>query len=50
MNDVENIEAVRAIARILVSAYFRIRFPEAPQQTVDCPKTKSESCDERLTV
>jgi len=50
MHDAESIEAIRAIARILVRAYLRLRFPESPQPPVDCPETKSESCDGRLTL
>ena len=42
-------EAVRQIAAILAAAYVRLRFPEPPPREVDCPETKSESCDGRLT-
>jgi hypothetical protein len=44
--DVDRAEAVREIAAILAAAYVRLRFPE---RAVDCPETKSESCDGRLT-
>ena len=40
-------EAVHEIAAVLAAAYLRLRFP-SPQE-VDCPETKSESCDEGLT-
>jgi hypothetical protein len=42
-------EAVREIAAILAAAYLRLRFPDPSPQEVDCPETKSESCDEGLT-
>ena len=44
--DADRAEAVRQIAAILAAAYVRLRFPE---RGVDCPETKSESCDGRLT-
>ena len=44
--DADRAEAVRQIAAILAAAYVRLRFPE---REVDCPETKSESCDGRLT-
>jgi len=47
--DTDRAEAVRQIAAILAAAYVRLRFPEAPPREVDCPETKSESCDGRLT-
>jgi hypothetical protein len=49
MNDPDRVAAVSAIAGILAGAYLRLRFPESPQPPVDCPETKSESCDGRLT-
>ena len=49
MNDVESIEAVRAIARILVGVYFRIRRRDSSVPPVDCAETKRESCDKGLT-
>ena len=45
--DADRAEAVRQIAAILAAAYVRLRFPE---RKVDCPETKSESCDGRLTL
>jgi hypothetical protein len=45
MNDPDRAAAVRALARILAAAYLRLRFPESPEPPVDCPETKSESCD-----
>jgi hypothetical protein len=47
--DGDRAEAVREIAAILAAAYFRLRFPCPSSQEVDCPETKSESCDEGLT-
>ena len=47
--DTARAEAVRQIAAILAAAYLRLRFPEPPPSVVDCPETKSESCDGRLT-
>ena len=47
--DPDRAEAVRQIAAILAAAYLRLRFPDAPRAEVDCPETKSESCDGRLT-
>ncbi len=51
MNDreVDRAEAVHQIAAILAAAYLRVRFPDPPSAVVDCPETKSESCDGRLT-
>lgn len=42
-------EAVQQIATILAGAYLHLRFPAAQPPQVDCPETKSESCDGRLT-
>jgi hypothetical protein len=47
--DPDRAEAVRQIAAILAAAYLRLRFPESRSSVVDCPETKSESCDGRLT-
>jgi hypothetical protein len=47
--DADRAEAVREIAAILAKGYLRLRFPCPSPQEVDCPETKSESCDERLT-
>ena len=47
--DSDRAEAVRQIAALLAAAYVRPRFPESPRKEVDCPETKSESCDGRLT-
>jgi hypothetical protein len=49
MNDPDRAAAVRAIARILARTFLRLRFPESPEPPVDCPETKSESCEGRLT-
>ncbi len=49
MNDPDRGEAVRAIAGILAGAYLRLHFPDPSPPPVDCPETKSESCDVRLT-
>ena len=43
-------EAVREIATVLATAYLRLRFPAVPPPVVDCPETKSESCDGGLTI
>ncbi len=48
MNDPDRGEAVLGIAGILAGAYLRLRFPDPPP--VDCPETKSESCDGGLTI
>jgi hypothetical protein len=45
----EHEEAVRTIASILAGAYLRLRYQDQPPPPVDCPGTKSESCDVRLT-
>jgi hypothetical protein len=37
--------AVREIAAILAAAYLRLHVPESRPKAVDCPETKSESCD-----
>ena len=47
--DADRAEAIRQIAAILAAAYVRLRFPEPSPREVDCPETKSESCDGRLT-
>lgn len=47
MNDPDRDEAVRQIATVLAGVYLRLRFPEPPE--VDCPETKSDSCEGRLT-
>jgi hypothetical protein len=44
--DRDHAEAIHQIADILSSAYLRLRFPHPPTAVVDCPETKSESCDE----
>ena len=44
--DADRAEAVRQIAVMLAAAHVRLRFAEAPRREVDCPETKSESCDE----
>ena len=46
--DVDRAEAVRQIAGLLADAYLRLRFPEPPKE-VDCPESKSDSWDSRLT-
>ena len=48
--DPDRAEAVREIATVLATAYLRLRFPEPPPPVVDCPETKSESCDGGLTT
>jgi hypothetical protein len=48
-SDADRAEAVREIAAMLAAAYLRMRFPCPSPQEVDCPETKSESCDEGLT-
>jgi hypothetical protein len=47
--DPDRAEAVRQIAAVLAAAYLRLRYPDSHPPEVDCPETKSESCDERLT-
>ena len=47
--DPDRAEAVRNITAILAAAYLRFRFPDPPPRVVDCPETKSESCDGGLT-
>jgi hypothetical protein len=47
--DPDRAEAVRQIVGILAAAYVRLRFPDSRPPDVDCPETKSESCDGRLT-
>jgi hypothetical protein len=48
--DPDRVEAVHQIAAILAAAYLRLRFPDQlAMLQVDCPETKSESCDGRLT-
>jgi len=51
MNDSEpdQADAIHQIASILAGAFMRLRFPASPQNEVDCPETKSESCGARLT-
>ena len=48
--DPDRAEAVREIATVLATAYLRLRFSEPPPPVVDCPETKSESCDGGLTA
>ncbi len=50
MNERDRAEAVRTIAAILANAFIRLRFPDPPPPVVDCPETKSESCDQELTI
>ena len=48
--DPDRTDAIRQIAGILAAAYLRPRFPApAASRQLDCPETKSESCDGRLT-
>jgi hypothetical protein len=48
--DSDRAESIRQIATILAGAYLRLRFPvPEPSPPLDCPETKSESCDGRLT-
>ena len=47
--DADRAEAIRPIAAILAAAYVRLSFPERPPRELDCPETKSESCDGGLT-
>ena len=47
--DADRAEAIHQIAAIPAGAYLRLRFPAPPPKGVDCPETKSESCDWRLT-
>jgi hypothetical protein len=42
-------DVIRQIAAILAGAYLRLRFLAPPSKGVDCPETKSESCEGRLT-
>jgi len=48
-SDSDRAEPVRENAAILAAAYLRLRFSCHSPQEVDCPKTKSDSCDEGLT-
>lgn len=48
--DPDRAGAIREIATVLATAYLRLRFPEPPPPAVDCPETKSESCDGGLTI
>ena len=48
--DPHRAEAILQIGRILAAVYLRLRFPApVPSPPLDCPETKSESCDGRLT-
>ena len=47
--DADRAESIRQIAAVFAAAYLRLRFPAPRPQEVDCPETKSESCDGRLT-
>jgi hypothetical protein len=47
--DTDRAEAIRQIAALLAAGYLRLRFPDSAPNLVDCPETKSESCDGRLT-
>lgn len=49
-SDLDRTEAIHQIASILAGAFLRLKFPESPQKGVDCPETKSDSCDSRLTL
>ena len=40
-------DAIREIAKILATAYLRLRFPD--QNQLDSAETESDSCDSRLT-
>jgi hypothetical protein len=48
--DPDRTGAIREIATVLATAYLRLRFPEAPPPVVDCPETKSESCEGGLII
>jgi len=48
--DSDRAEAIRQIAAVFAAAYVRLRFSEPPKKAVDCPETKSESCDGGLTT
>jgi hypothetical protein len=48
--DPDRTGAIREIAAILATAYLRLRFRAPPPPVVDCPETKSESCDGGLTI
>ncbi len=47
--DPDRAEAIRQVATVLAASYLRLRFPSLAPPEVDCPDTKSESCDGRLT-
>ena len=46
-SDLNRTEAIHQIAALLAAAFLRLQFP---QTEVDCPETKSDSCDSRLTL
>jgi hypothetical protein len=49
-SDIDRAEAVHHIASILAGAFLRLRLPASPQNAVDCPEAKSDSCVSRLTL
>ena len=46
-SDTDRTDTIHQIAAILAAAFLRFQFP---QTGVDCPETKSDSCDSRLTL
>ena len=49
-SDKDRTETIHQIASLLAVAFLRLQFRESPQKGVDCPETKSDSCDSRLTL
>jgi hypothetical protein len=49
-SDHDRTDDIHQIASILASAFLRLQFPDSPEKGVDCPETKSDSCDSRLTL
>lgn len=47
MHDPSSVAAINEIARILSSAYLRLRSVHSQPQVVDSPEAKSESCGGR---
>jgi hypothetical protein len=44
MHDPATLEAIQQIAKLLSSAYLRLRFEHSPPEVVDSPEASSDSC------
>jgi hypothetical protein len=43
-------ETIRELSALLARVYLRLSFPDQAANQLDCPETKSASCDSGLTL